>query len=339
MLTDGDEIDFAHVVQPVLDVADLAVMAATTWAKNYHPIRLKPSLPSILAIGAGVVQGSRGFVVCGNDPGSDAFIASSHDGYFWGEQANPKNFPLQGVAYSSLLGMWALVGLADGADAYVLTSSTGNAPYTERSNPANVDLNAVCTGPAGEFVAVGNPVAGQSYILRSLDGGTWAQQLCPVSASLFGITYAQAKYVAVGQSAILTSVNGATWISRAYPATTGYPRAVTYEAGASLWFVLTSAGEILRSPDAITWTKLPDGGIGATADARGIAADATGVIIATGSESTGILLSVDGGVTWESVCMPSGVANAANTALCAAFAHGRFIVAGKDGVVGLGRVR
>ena len=82
--------------------------------------------------------------------------------------ANPKAFALNSVAFGN--STWVAVGDYDGSDAYIVTSSNGLAPWTERSNSCvNNMIDVVWCEGFSLFVAVDS--AGSTY--TSPDGITW----------------------------------------------------------------------------------------------------------------------------------------------------------------------
>lgn len=335
----GDLVDAAHVATPLKAVFDVASIARAMYAKNYETAKLKGTGPHIQAVAAGRADGARAWVVCGAEAGTDAFIAFSRDGQSWVEQSNPRQVGLYGAAYSPVLGLWALVGDAADGDAYVLTSPNGRAPFVERTNPAELTLHGVCAGPGGEFVAVGDA----GYIARSPDGEQWEQPLSGASVPLYGVHYAAGRFVACGgvpgSPCALTSTDGLAWLPCAVPALTGALRAATHNG--RYWFLLSADGEVLRSSDATTWSLVRSSGIDSSPWSRGVAADPdTGLVVVTGDLSTGVVISLDNGATWETAT-DLGAGDGVTTALplCVAFGHGRFAIGARGGVFGLGQLR
>jgi len=178
----------------------------------------------------------------------------------WTERANPKNKDLYSVAYGN--GLFVATGIADGTDAYIVTSPDG-ITWTERANPKNHGLFGVTYG-GGLFVAVGSNNDGvDAYIVTSPDGITWTERANPKAVILLGVTYGGGLFVAVGvedgtDAYLLTSPDGITWTERATPSNIAL-RSVAY--GNNLFVALgngSSAGAdsyITTSPDGITWTE------------------------------------------------------------------------------------
>jgi hypothetical protein len=334
LINDGDNLNEVHLRVPVQHALDLGSSGAATYAKNYQTLKVKASGAFVMGAAAGYADGKRAWVICGGDSDStDCYIGFSRDGVSWAEQANPRYTELRGAAYSPVHNTWALVGEAIGGDAYILTSPNGRAPFTERSNPANYGLNGICVGPAGEFIAVGDA----GYILRSTDGGvTWAAQVAPDMSYMKAVTYAAGLFVAVG-GAIWTSVDGINWLVRSNP----FGNQITGVAYNGAYFcALALGGEIARSQYGISWT-LVRGGIDYAGWNRALAADpATGIFIGAGNQTTGILISIDEGLTWDAFDVlgyHDGVT--VNQVLSATFGHGRFLLGGMNATVALGLIR
>ena len=182
------------------------------------------------------------------------FIASN-----WTERTNPKAFEITSIAWNGSI--FVAVGVADGTNAYIITSSDGIF-WTERANPKNFDLYSVTWGN-GLFVAVGAADGTDSYILTSPDGTTWTERAPTVAKNviLFGITWNGSIFVAVGaadgtDAYILTSSDGTTWTERANPKNVTL-RSVTWSGSL---FVAVGHGDgvdayIVTSPDGTTWTE------------------------------------------------------------------------------------
>jgi hypothetical protein len=88
------------------------------------------------------------------------------------------------------------VGVADGTDAYLITSPDG-ITWTERTNPKNSTLLSLAFG-SGVFVAVGATDVTDAYLVTSPDGITWTERSNPKNFSLYAVTYVTNVFVAVG---------------------------------------------------------------------------------------------------------------------------------------------
>lgn len=200
----------------------------------------------------------------------------------WFEAPNPKNFELRGVAaggdnvnYFNIVA----VGEADGADAYIVTSSDRGVSWTERANAKNISLHMVAwgrdpTAPASVWaVAVGDADGADAYILSSMDGGsTWGELANGKNFNLYGICYGQVdgsfyRWVAVGaadgvDAYIVTQgmPEGGGWTESANPKNVAL-RSVCYSASLGL-FCAVGEGDgadayIVTSPSGLTgtWTE------------------------------------------------------------------------------------
>ncbi|HJW82433.1 MAG TPA: hypothetical protein VJ396_09335 [Acidiferrobacterales bacterium] len=176
---------------------------------------------------------------------------------YYQEAANPKNFTLGSVAWSST--QFVAVGAADGTDAYIVTSPDG-ITWTERANPKNFTLAGVAWSGA-QFVAVGGADGTDAYIVTSPDGITWTERANPKNFTLEGVAWSGTQFVAVGgadgtDAYIVTSPDGITWTERANPKNF----LLSGVAWSSTQFVAVGAADgtdayIITSPDGITWTE------------------------------------------------------------------------------------
>jgi len=184
----------------------------------------------------------------------------------WQKKDNPKNFWLTAVAWSQSLRLYVAVGLRDGGDAYVVTSSDGE-DWTERANPKNQNLNGVAWSPElSLFVAVGQLDGVDAYIITSTNGITWLEQTNPSNFTLLAVTWSPelSLFVAVGgfttdpDAYIITSPNGTAWTERINPKNITL-RDVEWSPELSL---LVAVGDsdgvdsyLITSPDGITWLE------------------------------------------------------------------------------------
>ena len=148
---------------------------------------------------------------------------------YYGEVANPKNFTLNGIADSGV--MLCAVGVADGTDAYIVTSSDRGISWAEQSLPSdsidpNVALHAVVwVGQAGiGFVAVGAATGtGAATWTSDYSGQIWTFRTNPKNFALNGIAFGGGFLAAVGDADgtdayIVTSNDfGVTWTERGNP--------------------------------------------------------------------------------------------------------------------------
>jgi len=176
----------------------------------------------------------------------------------WREITIALDIVLNGVAYGA--GVWVIVGIAGGADAYILSSVDGE-HWLERTNPKNTTLYAAAFGD-GLFVAVGDDDGGgDAYLITSPDGSVWTERATPRTNALMGVHYANGLWVAVGLNGggdayIITSINGIAWTERVNPKNFTL-RGIVY--GNGLWVAVGFAdgvdAYIVTSPDGIVWTE------------------------------------------------------------------------------------
>ena len=149
---------------------------------------------------------------------NDPFVALMASN--WTERVNPKNFILQDVTWNGSI--FVAVGVADGADAYIVTSPDG-ITWTERANPKNYILRSVIWN-GSIFVAVGYPDGTDAYIVTSPDGITWTERANPKNFQLRSVTWSSSRsfFLAVGAADgtgayMVTSLDGITWTERPNP--------------------------------------------------------------------------------------------------------------------------
>ena len=201
----------------------------------------------------------------------------------WFEQANPKNFSINGISSGFKFGasenfdhpVIVAVGGPDGVDAYLIVSHDGRT-WAEVANPKNFDLNDVAHDPVARvFVAVGQPDGVDAYIASSTDPeNTWFERSNPLNSGLNAVRHNGAGlWVAVGntdgtRAYIITSPDGVTWAQR-FPAVDVNESLRGLAFGGGLWVAGgtdtggASGAYIITSPDGITWTQrtAPDNGV------------------------------------------------------------------------------
>lgn len=172
---------------------------------------------------------------------------------------NPKNFALQGITFSDNL--YVAVGLADGTDAYLITSPDGIV-WTEQANPKNFGLHSV-VNVGSLFVAVGWADGTDAYIITSADGIIWYEQANSKNAILWSVIWDahNAQYVSVGTADgadgyIVTSPDGAIWTEQANPKNKNLYSVVW----SGTQYVAVGEGDgvdtyIVTSPDGVVWTE------------------------------------------------------------------------------------
>lgn len=112
-----------------------------------------------------------------------------------------------------------------------------------------------------QYVAVGYATypKSKSVILTSPDAVKWTEQKAGGVYTLQGVTWGNNQYVAVGQGErglgiVLTSADGVNWAQQTdIPQFIYGLQSVTW--GNNVYVAVSSTGDIIKSPDAIHWTK------------------------------------------------------------------------------------
>lgn len=165
---------------------------------------------------------------------------------------------------------------------YIVTSPDG-ITWTVRGGHS-LDLWAVAADASGHLMAVGRP----GRILTSPDGTTWTDQVFEIGwGQLSDIGWNGAEFVVAGYR-ILRSLDGFTW-THVQDAPTNM-RAVAW--GNARWVMVGPVGEIISSPDGITWTTEASG---TTEWLRDVTFGGSG-FVAVGNNGT--VLSSPDGMSW-----------------------------------------
>jgi hypothetical protein len=203
-----------------------------TWVAETHP---QPTASMTDVVFEPV---NNAWVVVGFQDATDAYIItkSGAAGSSWIERSNPKAFPLGSVTHDGS-GLLVAVGGADGADAYVVTS-TDLVTWTERANPKNFDLKSVAHDGYGLFAASGSPDGTDAYMISSSDGITWSEVANPKNFGLEGITFGQGSdlWVAAGapdgtDAYVVHSSDGSLYTEASNPRNTQLSGIATSEIG------------------------------------------------------------------------------------------------------------
>ena len=177
-----------------------------------------------------------------------------------------------------------------------------------------------------QFVAVDG--SGKGLLLRSPDGDVWTRQTVAATASLAGIAYGKATYVAVGGRSIITSPDGVMWSRQTLAETNAVLAAVAFAQDQFVAvgrLTVDDSGSvlslILASPNGQTW-QLRDAG---TSFGLNGLTFGNGVFVAVG-ERGHALISPDG-ATWK----PSNGIAGADYLAGVAFGNGTFVAVGAAG--------
>ena len=134
------------------------------------------------------------------------------------ERTTPKAFALESVVYAPTLELWCAVGVADGVDAYIVTSPDG-ITWTEQANPLNTDLHAITWSPTlGLFCAVGDRFI-DTYIVTSPDGVVWTEQANPANQAsdhAYDVVWNDVlgAFITCGGEKWMESTDGVVWVQK-----------------------------------------------------------------------------------------------------------------------------
>ena len=188
--------------------------------------------------------------------------------------------------------------IAVGSGGIIHTSADG-ATWTAQTSGITTTLydvlfNKWAVGERGvpEYIAVGQ---GGKVLITNNPTGTWYEKTTPISDNLRAVAYDGTTYVAVGAAGkIITSQNGNTWVSQT-SGVTNVLRDIIYNDDYDAFIAVGTGGKILKSTDSgVTWTELEGG----TSKTLASITWSEGRTIINGADGY-VLLSDDGGTTWE----------------------------------------
>ena len=108
--------------------------------------------------------------------GNSGTILTSSDGKNWTQQTSGTTNTLQGVAWNSSLGLYAVVGYQTSLVSRILTSPDG-VTWTSRTAPTGIQLLCVTSTPTGFCASGRDTSAGQTIDVTSTDGITWTRNV------------------------------------------------------------------------------------------------------------------------------------------------------------------
>jgi hypothetical protein len=220
----------------------------------------------------------------------DGFLVyTSSDGIAWNQHQTGAPFlDLNGVAWASSLSLHAAVGYESWDDYGVIMTSADGATWSTAATPSLPDIELRDVAWNGDtFVAVGD----SGTILASVGGSTWSTVTSPTVVGLAAVAWGDSRFVVVGDNVALTSPDGSSWTLES--ATPGFLDDIAWSSSlgtfvavgmndirvsgngvswsdhspddlylsfngvawaGSQFVVVGDGGEILTSPDGITWT-------------------------------------------------------------------------------------
>jgi len=231
-------------------------------------------------------------------------------------------------------GLFVVVGAAG----TILTSPDG-INWTAQASSTPLDLYGV-TYANNQFIAVGgNDVAGAGVVLSgTADGLTWTQAAVSdtLTTPLTGVIYANGRFVAVGNNQVMSSPDGVNWNAlNTEPTGLTSPTVDLYNTayGDNLFVTVgtyntsTSSQEIedlgfiATSPDANTWTILPN-----PPDYLSGVTYGAGQFVAVGRE--GEILTSSDGTNWTTQTAPQLVAGETPYLISVIYAGSQFVATG-----------
>jgi hypothetical protein len=279
---------------------------------------------------------------------------------FQGQSGQALLSSLQSAGYAVSNGLGVAAGRKSGTFALELqvSAGAGGASWSSRVNTIKANLNAVAANSQGRFVAVGDggvattsvdgitwsalvmgvnntlrgieckagtfiAVGDGGTILRSTDGQAWSQRSAPNGAvNLYDVACSGSRWLAVGANGaagaiIVSDDDGMTWSTVVNNPGT-YPNLCVYYG--DVWMVGGNQGQLLTSPDGLTFTNR----------AFGVTSSVNDIAYFNGTwcavSSTDVRRSTDSGVSWAAAT----VSLTTQILRCLAVSDGRW-VAGGDG--------
>jgi hypothetical protein len=180
-------------------------------------------------------------------------VMTSPDGATWTSQTSAADLTWQSVTYGN--GLFVAVANDSLGVALVMTSPDG-INWTSRTTGSPTTWTSVTYGN-GLYVAVSTSGIN---IMYSSDGISWTKPFSSGGPNIpfNSVTYANGLFVAVGtdsnglQKGVMTSSDGISWSAITNEPGTATWQSVTY--GNGLFVAVASTGQVMTSPDGLTWT-------------------------------------------------------------------------------------
>ena len=267
--------------------------------------------------------------------GQNGKIAYSTDnGRSWtavpaGTAANQSGFrnvtSVNAVAFAN--NMFIAVG-GDGTNASLagISYSTDGRTWTAVASPPQGGWNGIAYG-GGRWVIVGGFAQSvPTQTAYSTDGRTWTtvDVSGAIPSSVYGVAFANSRFVATGNGRTATSTNGSSWTAGTN-APSSILRGIAF--GSNRWVVVGNGSRMGYSTDGASWTAVPqanNGGFGQSSDIYGLGFG-NNRFVAAGANGR-MAYSTDG-ASWTAVANTTFTA----TIRAIAYANGRFVAAGANG--------
>jgi hypothetical protein len=260
--------------------------------------------------------GGRFFGICQDTKGS---LVTSVDGVSWTAIDTGANQELEAGLHAA--GQYFIVG-----EAGTLVRSMDGLAWDLHSTANQIDYYGIAHN-GSLLVAAGD----SGTILTSTDGRDWTPRATSSSRNLHALAHANDLFVATGRrGAILTSPNGIAWTQRTSNVT-NYLERTTFANG--LWVAVAEHGDMATSANGFDWTPLntgvPYSDHEGVAFGNGVWVAVGGYFVGPGENNavTSIYTSLDG-QAWQRVPFDAG-----KRLRDVAFADGRFVAVGNDGLV------
>lgn len=240
-------------------------------------------------------------------------VTAGAAGVSWSRRQTTSKLALRAVANNAVSGRWIAVG-DNGSMVTSLDSITWSPVVSGMlSNLRGIAYNGSI------WIAVG----ASGVILSSPDGQNWTQRVCPIpTATLNAVAYGNGKWVIAGANgyggAILVSDDGLSWSAITINPGAKVNNCIAY--GDTMWIAAGVGGQVLTSPDAITWTTRV---FSATTSITALAFGMGTWLVGTGSN---IHRSLNAGASWA-LAAADILYNVTLTGL--AFTDGRWVAVGQ----------
>ena len=243
-------------------------------------------------------------------------IAISNDGNIWRVNQFGTSSNLNSIAFSGdtklMVGSKHEVVFADSLSSWIPFKSRIGDGFEYENLYSVIEVNGVYT------------IVGEKGIILSGNKEGFQKQNSGVSGSLYSITYAKNKFVAVGHSGvIITSIDGEKWESPETNEYEGKEPLIGISYGKGKFIIVASSGRILTSDDAQNWS-VNDSFI---ATAMNNVKFVNNSFIIVGNQGT--ILTSENGDKWSKQILTKSVGNYYGVA----YGKEKYVVVGSQGII------